>query len=209
MKKQQNPLLMPTNFKTVILDLKKINSRPLKKTVHCNFNTNFYLLDYSNITQEICLNFSIAQNCTLNFYVLVAASNNSHKFLFNFSHQSNSSLNMSAKLFATSNALIDVNAQIQVKKNTHDVISSQSIDGFLLSNNAQINTLPILIVDTNRVKVNHAVKISRMDFAKLFYLQTKGFDQKQATQILLDHELAFLQPISSDKSKNYVRLMQE
>lgn len=200
---------MPTNFKTKVIDLNDLKNHLLNQKVVCATNTNLYLIDHTNTNQNVHLEFAINNGCVLNFYVVVVANKANHNFLFNFIHQSNSQLSMTAKLFAADNSQINVNGQIKVNPKITNVISNQEINGFLFSNQAKIDAFPILAIDSNKVKVNHAVKVSQINNQELFYLQTKGFDDKQATKILLDHELSFLKPLEKNYHKKYIQLIQD
>ncbi len=188
--------MTPTNFKTVICNSIE------NKTINVENNTNLFLFDIDDKNTDVNIKFNILKNIKLQLFVFVVCDKNKHKFNLNFHLSSNAQLDMESKLFANNDAKIYLNGTIVVDKHIKNVVANQKINGFLFSNLCEINTTPILAINNNQVNVNHAVKITKIDHQKMFYLQSKGYDQKQAIQILLDSELNSLEFIN-DKKVNY------
>ncbi len=54
----------------------------------------------------------------------------------------------------------------------------------LLSETAKINSTPRLQIEEKDVKASHGVGIGQLDEEKIFYLQTRGFSEKQARDLI-------------------------
>lgn len=64
----------------------------------------------------------------------------------------------------------------------------------LLSENAEIDTQPVLVIHADEVKAAHGATVGRLDETALFYLRSRGLGREQARQLLIQ---AFLrEPLS-------------
>ena len=75
---------------------------------------------------------------------------------------------------------------IRVEKQAYGSYASQENKNILLSAQARAVSIPNLEVLNNEVKCFHASAIGRFDNEQLFYIATRGIDEKVAQQILLD-----------------------
>lgn len=62
--------------------------------------------------------------------------------------------------------------------------SQQSNKNLILSDDALINTKPLLEIYANDVKCNHGATIGRLDANQVFYLRSRGIDAALARSIL-------------------------
>jgi Fe-S cluster assembly protein SufD len=60
----------------------------------------------------------------------------------------------------------------------------------LMSPQAQAKAIPALEIIASDVKAGHAASVGRVDEDALFYLETRGFDKKQAQKLLIEAFLA-------------------
>lgn len=56
----------------------------------------------------------------------------------------------------------------------------------ILSPKAQFNAVPLLLCDEDDVEGEHAASAGRIDEEKLFYLRSRGFDEKEAKRIFIE-----------------------
>lgn len=89
------------------------------------------------------------------------------------------------------------NGRVHVQEQVVKVISQQTNNNLLLSNDAQINTKPELVIHTEEVQCTHGATVGRLDKQALFYLQTRGLSKDEAKQLLIH---AFMQT-ALDKMK--------
>lgn len=75
--------------------------------------------------------------------------------------------------------------RINVRRDAQKTLAYQSNNNLLLSDDAQINTKPQLIIDADDVKCSHGATVGQMDEDALFYLRARGIDEKEARQMLM------------------------
>ncbi len=77
------------------------------------------------------------------------------------------------------------NGKIFVRKDAQKTNAYQSNKNILLSDLASINTKPQLEIFADDVKCSHGCTIGRLDDEAMFYLRTRGIDEKKAQALLL------------------------
>lgn len=75
--------------------------------------------------------------------------------------------------------------RISVRRDAQKTLAYQSNNNLLLSDEAQINSKPQLIIDADDVKCSHGATVGQMDEDALFYLRARGIDEKEARQMLM------------------------
>ena len=83
--------------------------------------------------------------------------------------------------------------------------SSQSNKNLLLSDNALMNSNPQLEIYTDDVKCSHGSSTGALESDALFYIRSRGLDQKAATSLLvLGFASKIIEIIKNNEIKNYV-----
>ena len=77
------------------------------------------------------------------------------------------------------------NGAIIVRKDAQKTDAVQHSKNLLLSENAQINTKPQFEIRADDVRCAHGASIGQLDKEAMFYLQTRGLDERAARQILI------------------------
>lgn len=72
---------------------------------------------------------------------------------------------------------------VKIQRNATGSNGYQKDDTLLLSPNAVADAIPDLEIDNGDVKCSHGATIGRTDIEKMFYLKTRGFDEKEATKM--------------------------
>jgi len=88
------------------------------------------------------------------------------------------------------NALIDqaktiFSGIIVVEPNAQKTDAYQSKRNLMLSDEAQADSLPGLEIEANDVRCTHGATTSRIDAEQLYYLQSRGLPQHQASELLV------------------------
>lgn len=95
--------------------------------------------------------------------------------------------------------------RIKVEQDAQRIDSKQANHTLLLSRDAEIDTKPQLEIYADDVKCAHGATVGELDKTALFYLQTRGINQKQARALLT---YAFLNEVielmSSSAIKDYL-----
>ncbi|MEZ4703921.1 MAG: Fe-S cluster assembly protein SufD [Bdellovibrionota bacterium] len=75
--------------------------------------------------------------------------------------------------------------RIKVHEGAQKTDSQQMNRNLLLSDEAKVDTAPQLEIFADDVKCAHGATIGKLDEEQLFYLQSRGIDRAQATQLLI------------------------
>ncbi len=212
----------------VIKIMKKAQTK--NHSVVLNFNSFFYFLDNfknKNIDLRIDkdstfvflsmsknsfdknITFTIKKNCTLKAYLIDLVENSNHTFSITLNNESNCRSFLFAKIFASKNSEGSINITSNVKRNNNNVTTEQDIKGFLLSNSAKINTIPSLVIDTNKINASHSVNIGHLNKDLIFYLESKGFDRKQAVNAIIENEISILKNTYYNSKKHRIDAYQD
>jgi len=76
------------------------------------------------------------------------------------------------------------NGKAVVHKGADGTDANQANHNLLLSKNAEIDAKPELEIYADDVKCSHGTTVGQLDDTALFYLRTRGLDERQATQVL-------------------------
>jgi len=109
--------------------------------------------------------------------------------LDNYMHVEHASPHCSSRQFY--NGILDGHAhgvfhgRIVVHKNAQKTDAKQTNRNLLLSDDAQIDTKPQLEIYADDVKCTHGATIGQIEENALFYLRSRGIDERSARKILL------------------------
>lgn len=81
----------------------------------------------------------------------------------------------------------------------------QRNNNVLLTNSAKMNTKPQLVIDNDDVKCSHGATVGRIDEEALFYLQSRGINEREARLMLMSafaHEV--LTEIKADQLRDMI-----
>ena len=97
------------------------------------------------------------------------------------------------------------NGKIFVRQDAQKTNAYQSNKNVLMSDSASINTKPQLEIFADDVKCSHGCTIGRLDDEALFYLRSRGIDEKNAKGLLL-HAFAIdiLEQVKPQVLRNYL-----
>lgn len=85
-----------------------------------------------------------------------------------------------------------VRGLIHIEKGAKKTDSSLESRSLLLSQNAYAHSIPSLVIAENDVICKHASSTGKIDEEQLFYLLSRGLDQKQAEQLIVE---GYVEPI--------------
>ncbi len=93
---------------------------------------------------------------------------------------------------AVDDAVMTLNNNAKIVKGACKSIVRQKAKGLTLSKNAKIKAMPNLYIDEYDVIANHAASIGSISKEDLFYLMSRGLDEKEASKLIV---LGFVQPL--------------
>ena len=166
------------------------------KTKDFNFeiknNSTVIFVSYKKQELDKNLNFLVNKNCELKIYLIDLIKQSNHNFKITLNHDSDSKTFFYAKVFASKKSNSNIDVQAIVRKNKYHVVTKQEINGFLFADDASITAIPTLIIDNNQIDASHSLNVSYLNKENIFYLQTRGFNYKQAVNILIENEISIL-----------------
>lgn len=76
-------------------------------------------------------------------------------------------------------------SEINIGKQAFNTESFLNDHALLLGVNSKTISMPNLRIQNNQVKASHGASIGSLDNEKLYYLQSRGFDKKEASELLV------------------------
>ncbi|MDP8011287.1 MAG: SufD family Fe-S cluster assembly protein [Thermoplasmata archaeon] len=104
----------------------------------------------------------------------------------------NSKSNANVRATLEGNSRVIMRGSIKVSKNANDSNAYFAGNSLLLSENAKSNALPFLEIEGDRSQARHSASVTNVDYDQLFYLQSRGVDEKKAKNLLVE---GFLDPV--------------
>ncbi|HEY8406088.1 MAG TPA: SufD family Fe-S cluster assembly protein [Acholeplasma sp.] len=93
---------------------------------------------------------------------------------------------------AADSGKIKLNGVGKIEQGMKNSNAYQTLKGIIISDNAEINVNPILIIDEYDVKAGHAATVGRLEEEVLYYLRSRGLTLEEATKLVIN---GFLQPV--------------
>ena len=93
---------------------------------------------------------------------------------------------------AVDDAQMILNNNAKIIQGASKSVVRQKAKGLTLSKNAKIKAMPNLYIDEYDVIANHAASIGSISKEDLFYLMSRGLDEKEASKLIV---LGFVQPL--------------
>lgn len=81
---------------------------------------------------------------------------------------------------------------LKVGRGAHHVKSSVICDALIMDEQSISNTIPYMDIRENTVDIGHEATVGRISAEQLFYLQSRGLPEQQATQLIVS---GFIEPI--------------
>lgn len=81
---------------------------------------------------------------------------------------------------------------LKVARGAHHVKSSVICDALIMDEKSISNTIPYMDIRENTVDIGHEATVGRISAEQLFYLQSRGLSEQQATQLIVS---GFIEPI--------------
>jgi Fe-S cluster assembly protein SufB len=89
---------------------------------------------------------------------------------------------------------------VKVADNAHNVKVNVKCDALMFGENSVSDTLPFMEVGNNEVAIEHEATVSKVSEEQLFYLQSRGLSETQATSLIVS---GFIEPFSKELPMEY------
>ncbi len=89
---------------------------------------------------------------------------------------------------------------LEVAKGASDVRSKVVCDALLLDEQSRSDTYPTIRIDENDANVGHEASVSKIGEEQLFYLQSHGLDEEEASKMIVN---GFIEPVVKELPMEY------
>lgn len=167
----------------------------LKATLNKGARLDIYNVVISNLNTELNEEINLCDvdaTCNILNVLLVGdnATLNSNIMINHLSKLTNSDFSNYA--IAQGEATMVLNNNAKIIKGASKSVVHQKAKGLTLSKTAKIKAMPNLFIDEYDVIANHAASIGSINKEDLFYLMSRGLEEKEASKLIV---LGFVQPL--------------
>jgi Fe-S cluster assembly protein SufB len=89
---------------------------------------------------------------------------------------------------------------LKVHEGAKNVKSTVRCDALLLDQDSRSDTYPVMEIDEEQVNIGHEATVSKVGDEQLFYLQSRGIDEVEATKMIVN---GFVEPIVKELPMEY------
>ncbi len=155
------------------------------------------LADFSNGNTKVNSNISLLEEKAHSTFNLAVLSSQEQTKVFNISfdhHVSKTYSEIDAYGVSKDNSLIKILGTSHIENKADKSEASQKVKVILFDEKSRAIANPILKIDNNDIKANHACAIGSLKEEHLYYLLSRGIELKEARGLIT---LGYLMPISS------------
>jgi len=113
---------------------------------------------------------------------------------------SNTSSKITSKSISRGNGRSSYRGLIKVLDGKENVKSNVVCDALLLDPESRSDTYPYIDIDSDDVSISHEATVSKIDEEQLFYLQSRGLSQEEATTMIVS---GFIEPLVKELPMEY------
>ena len=157
-------------------------------TLAKNSRLNLFTLDLGAEISRTNINANLVEkNASINIHALFSSRNKLHIdnqiMIKHIAEECRSSMNYRGIMQDNSTGVFG--GTVYVDKNAIGTQSDMTNRNLLLSDNARINSKPVLEIYNEDVQCSHSATSGHLDYDKLFYIQSRGVCEKEARDILI------------------------
>ena len=157
-------------------------------TLAKNSRLNLFTLDLGAEISRTNINANLVEkNASINIHALFSSRNKLHIdnqiMIKHIAEECRSSMNYRGIMQDNSTGVFG--GTVYVDKNAIKTQSDMTNRNLLLSDNARINSKPVLEIYNDDVQCSHSATSGHLDYDKLFYIQSRGVCEKEARDILI------------------------
>ena len=112
----------------------------------------------------------------------------------------NTTSNIFAKSISKDGGRSSYRGLLEVAKGAHGSRSKVVCDALLLDEDSRSDTYPTIRIDENDANVGHEASVSKIGEEQLFYLQSRGIEETEATKMIVN---GFVEPIVKELPMEY------
>lgn len=109
------------------------------------------------------------------------------------------------KGIVSQHAKSNADANIVIRPGAHNTDSRLEMESYILGNEARSNMVPGLQIEANNVRAGHAARVTQINEDQLFYLQSRGLSESQATTLFLEGIFfGFINKLQDEKTEEII-----
>lgn len=112
----------------------------------------------------------------------------------------NTSSTIQSKSISQQGGITSYRGLVSVNKSADNATSAIDCDALMIDDNSKTNTYPYMDVKNNTAQIAHEAKVGKINNEQIFYLMSKGIDEKSAKQMIVS---GFIEPIVKELPLEY------
>lgn len=188
-----------SNIKYVSLDLSTSSNKEIK--LKKNNNLEMVLANFNGGDKSLKV-YLDDEESSLDIKSIIMMKDDSDKELIEVYHNAKNTQSKIENYITSNKAKVDVDVIGKIKKGMSNSNCVQKSRGIILSNDAKIKVMPVLLIDEFDVSANHGAAIGKLNDEDLYYLMSRGISKKDAEMLIVN---GFLSPILSSLSNEELK----
>ncbi|HUI72490.1 MAG TPA: Fe-S cluster assembly protein SufB, partial [Spirochaetia bacterium] len=107
---------------------------------------------------------------------------------------------ITAKSISKGGGIASYRGLLKVNEGLHDVRSRVVCDALILDERSRSNTYPYMEINSDHVSIEHEARVSKISEEQLFYLQSRGMSEQEASLMIVN---GFLDPLVKQLPMEY------
>lgn len=162
-----------------------------------NNNLEMILSYFNGGNKNITVNLD-EEDSALNIKSIIMMKNDLEKENISVYHNAKNTTSIIENYITSNKAKVNIDVIGKIKKGMSNSNCAQKSRGIVLTDDAYIKVMPVLLIDEYDVKANHGAAIGKIDDEGMYYLMSRGISKKDAEMLIIK---GFLSPIL-DNLKN-------
>ncbi len=188
-----------SSIKYISIDLSNSSNKEIKLAKNNNLNMVLANFNGGNKDLKIYLN---DEESNIDVKSIIMMKDNDDKEKIEVYHNAKNTTSKIENYITSNKAKIDVDVIGKIKKGMSNSNCVQKSRGIILTNDAKIKVMPVLLIDEFDVSANHGAAIGKIDEEGLYYLMSRGISKKDAEMLIIK---GFLSPILSSLSNEELK----
>ena len=188
-----------SSIKYISIDLSNSSNKEIKLAK--NNNLNMVLANFNGGNKDLKI-YLDDEESNLDIKSIIMMKDNDDKETIEVYHNAKNTTSKIENYITSNKAKIDVDVIGKIKKGMSNSNCVQKSRGIILTNDAKIKVMPVLLIDEFDVSANHGAAIGKIDEEGLYYLMSRGISKKDAEMLIIK---GFLSPILSSLSNEELK----
>lgn len=188
-----------SNINYLSVDLSRNSNKEINIAANCNLNMTTSNFNGGNKNTTVYMN---EENSIFNLKSIIMMKGEADNEVINVYHKNKNTESKIENYITSNNANISVDVIGKIEKGMSNSNCVQKSRGIILTDNARIKVMPVLLIDEYDVSANHGAAIGKIDDEGLYYLMSRGISRKDAEMLIIK---GFLNPILNELESEEIK----